>query len=58
MPNQFAELPHCIGTEAMNENKGWLTGFVRFGYPAMHGGSIAEVGGDGAEAGDGEGMAV
>lgn len=51
-------LPHCISAKTVDENQGRLAWVVGLGYPAMHGGSVAKVGGDGAEAGGGEGLTI
>lgn len=54
----FPVLPHGVGAETVNEYEAWLAWLVHFGYPAMHDGSFAEVGGHRAEPRGGEQMTV
>lgn len=58
VPNVFPVLPHRIGAKTVNKYETWLAWLVHFGYPAMHGGSFAEVGGHRPEPRGGEQMTV
>lgn len=51
-------LPHCIGTEAMDEKQRGLGMFVDFGDPTMHDCAIPQICSDRREACIGEGIAV
>lgn len=58
VPNVFPVLPHRIGAKTVNKYETWLAWLVHFGYPAMHDGSFAEVGGHRPEPRGGEQMTV
>ena len=51
-------LPHCVGTEAVDEKQRGLGLFMGFRHPTMHDCAVAKIGGDGAEAGIGKGVTV
>lgn len=55
---EVAVLPHCIGTEAVDEEEGGFCGFVGFRNPAVDDGSTTKVGGGRVEAGVGKEIAV
>jgi len=54
----FPVLPHGVGAEAVHENEAGLAWLLQLGHPAVHGGPLAEVRGDGAEPRGGEEVAV
>lgn len=45
VPEVLAVLPHGVGSEAVDEEERGFCLFVESGYPAMHDGAVAEIGG-------------
>ena len=56
--DEVVPLPHCVGSEAVDEEKRRPGFFVGLGGPTVHDGAVAEIGGGGLEACIGEGVAV
>ncbi|KAF7814599.1 hypothetical protein G2W53_028568 [Senna tora] len=56
--NEVVPLPHCVGSDPVDEEYSRLGLLVRFGDPAMHDGAVAEIGGGRFQAGVGEGVVV
>lgn len=51
-------LPHCVGTEAVDEKQRGVGMFVGFGDPTMHDCAVPKISRDRREASIGEGIAV
>lgn len=58
MAEMFAVLPHCIGSEAVDEKKIGFDLVEFFGNPSVHDGAISEVYGNRTKAGVGKYVTV